>query len=213
MTECKDIKFCSRELLKIVKSEKDVKIIEEQKILKLLNEYIERLIFNITALASLLCLKMGIKKIMNEHVKFVLQYINKYCKTKDKKVSMKGGAFNTAQFFGIDETNRYSVKNEGVDLLRVDFNNNIARPEIGFVGVGGGGKVFCSKLNRILKIKVKNVFKYFNVKIENKSLEFIMLKFNDILRKVTIDIKSIRGNVIKYNDVKKILYKGNIMKK
>ena len=40
-----------------------------------------------------------------------------------------------------------------------------------------------------------------------------MLKFNDILRKVTIDIKSIRGNVIKYNDVKKILYKGNIMKK
>ena len=213
MTECKDIKFCSRELLKIVKSEKDVKIIEEQKILKLLNEYIERLIFNITALASLLCLKMGIKKIMNEHVKFVLQYINKYCKTKDKKVSMKGGAFNTAQFFGIDETNRYSVKNEGVDLLRVDFNNNIARPEIGFVGVGGGGKVFCSKLNRILKIKVKHVFNYFNVKIENRSLEFIMLKFNEILRKVTIDIKSIRGNVIKYNDVKKILYKGNIMKK
>jgi histone H3/H4 len=213
MTECKDIKFCSRELLKIVKSEKDVKIIEEQKILKLLNEYIERLIFNITALASLLCLKMGIKKIMNEHVKFLLQYINKYCKTKDKKVSMKGGAFNTAQFFGIDETNRYSVKNEGVDLLRVDFNNNIARPEIGFVGVGGGGKVFCSKLNRILKIKVKHVFKYFNVKIENRSLEFIMLKFNDILRNVTIDIKSIRGNVIKYNDVKKILYKGNIMKK
>jgi hypothetical protein len=211
MTECKDIKFCSRELLKIVKSEKDVKIIEEQKILKLLNEYIERLIFNITALAALLCLKLGIKKIMNEHVKFLLQYINKYCKTKDKNRGMKGGAFNTAQFFGIDETNRYSVKNEGGDLLRVDFNNNIARPEIGFVG--GGHKVFCSKLNRILKIKVKHVFKYFNVKIENRSLEFIMLKFNDILRKVTIDIKSIRGNVIKYNDVKKILYKGNIMKK
>jgi hypothetical protein len=211
MTECKDIKFCSRELLKIVKSGKDIKIIEEQKILKLLSEYIERVIFNITALASLLCLKLGIKKIMNEHVKFLLQYINKYCKTKDTKMSMKGGAFNTAQFFGIDETNRYSVKNEGTDLLRVDFNNNIARPEIGFVG--GGYNVFCSKLNRILKIKVKYVFKYFNMKIENKSLELIMLKFNDILRMVTVDIKRIRGNVIKYNDVKKILYKGNIMKK
>jgi len=211
MTECKDIKFCSLELLKIVKSEKDVKIIEEQKILKLLNEYIERLIFHITALASLLCLKMGIKKIINEHVKFLLQYINKYCKTKNKNVSMKGGAFNTAQFFGIDETNRYSVKNEGVDLLRVDYNNNIARPEIGFVG--GGSKVFCSKLNKILKIKVKHVFKYFNVKIENRSLEYIIQTLNDILRNVTIDIKSIHGNVIKYNDVKKILYKGNIMKK
>ena len=124
---------------------------------------------------------------------------------------MDGGAFNTAQFFGIDETNRYSVNNEGTDLLRVDFNNNIARKEIGIVG--GGNRVFCSKLNSILKIKVKNVFKYFNVKIENKSLEFIMLKFNDILRMITDDIKHIRGNVIKYDDVKKILYKGNIMKK
>jgi len=124
---------------------------------------------------------------------------------------MDGGAFNTSQFFGIDETNRYSVNNEGTDLLRVDFNNNIARKEIGIVG--GGNRVFCSKLNSILKIKVKNVFKYFNVKIENKSLEFIMLKFNDILRMITDDIKHIRGNVIKYDDVKKILYKGNIMKK
>ena len=39
------------------------------------------------------------------------------------------------------------------------------------------------------------------------------LKFNDILRMITDDIKHIRGNVIKYDDVKKILYKGNIMKK
>jgi hypothetical protein len=163
MVDSKDIKFCSRELLKIIKSEKNVNIIEEEKILKLLSEYIDRVIFNITAIAALLCLKLGIKKIMNEHVKFLLQYINKYCRTKDKKVSMDGGAFNTAQFFGIDETNRYSVNNEGTDLLRVDFNNNIARKEIGIVG--GGNRVFCSKLNSILKIKVKNVFKYFNVKI------------------------------------------------
>ena len=56
MVDCKDIKICSQELLKIIKSEKNVK--EEQKIIKLLSEYIERLIFNITALASLLCLKI-----------------------------------------------------------------------------------------------------------------------------------------------------------
>jgi hypothetical protein len=44
-------------------------------------------------------------------------------------------------------------------------------------------------------------------------LNILMLKFNDILRMITDDIKHIRGNVIKYDDVKKILYKGNIMKK
>jgi hypothetical protein len=207
MVDCKDIKICSQELLKIIKSEKKVK--EEQKIKSLLSEYIERLIFNITALASLLCLKIGIKKIMDEHVKFILHYIDKYCKTKQKN-KMKGGAFNTAQFFGVDETHRYKIENEGTDIMNIDFNNNIARPELGLMS---GGKVVCNKLNRIIKMKVRQVFKYFNVKINSSSLDVIMRKFNDVLNDVTDKIKKSRGDTINYNIVKKVIYKGNIMKK
>jgi histone H3/H4 len=207
MVDCKDIKICSQELLKIIKSEKKVK--EEQKIIKLLSEYIERLIFNITALASLLCLKIGIKKIMDEHVKFILHYIDKYCKTKQKN-KMKGGAFNTAQFFGVDETHRYKIENEGTDIMNIDFNNNIARPELGLMS---GGKVVCNKLNRIIKMKVRQVFKHFNVKIKSSSLDVIMRKFNDVLNDVTDKIKNSRGDTINYNIVKKVIYKGNIMKK
>jgi len=207
MVDCKDIKICSQELLKIIKSEKKVK--EEQKIKNLLSEYIERLIFNITALASLLCLKIGIKKIMDEHVKFILHYIDKYCKTKQKN-KMKGGAFNTAQFFGVDETHRYKIENEGTDIMNIDFNNNIARPELGLMS---GGKVVCNKLNRIIKMKVRQVFKHFNVKINNSSLDVIMRKFNDVLNDVTDKIKNSRGDTINYNIVKKVIYKGNIMKK
>jgi hypothetical protein len=207
MVDCKDIKICSQELLKIIKSEKKVK--EEQKIKSLLSEYIERLIFNITALASLLCLKIGIKKIMNEHVKFILHYIDKYCKTKQKN-KMKGGAFNTAQFFGVDETRRYKIENEGTDIMNIDFNNNIARPELGLMS---GGKVVCNKLNRIIKMKVRQVFKHFNVKINSSSLDVIMRKFNDVLNDVTDNIKKSRGDTINYNIVKKVIYKGNIMKK
>jgi hypothetical protein len=207
MVDCKDIKICSQELLKIIKSEKKVK--EEQKIKSLLSEYIERLIFNITALASLLCLKIGIKKIMNEHVKFILHYIDKYCKTKQKN-KMKGGAFNTAQFFGVDETHRYKIENEGTDIMNIDFNNNIARPELGLMS---GGKVVCNKLNRIIKMKVRQVFKHFNVKINSSSLDVIMRKFNDVLNDVTDNIKKSRGDTINYNIVKKVIYKGNIMKK
>jgi hypothetical protein len=207
MVDCKDIKICSQELLKIIKSEKKVK--EEQKIKSLLSEYIERLIFNITALASLLCLKIGIKKIMDEHVKFILHYIDKYCKTKQKN-KMKGGAFNTAQFFGVDETHRYKIENEGTDIMNIDFNNNIARPELGLMS---GGKVVCNKLNRIIKMKVRQVFKHFNVKIKSSSLDVIMRKFNDVLNDVTDKIKKSRGDTINYNIVKKVIYKGNIMKK
>lgn len=208
MVDCKDIKICSQELLKVIKTEKNIK--DEQKIIKLLSEYIERLIFNVTALVSLICLKMGIKKIMNQHVKYILYYVDKYCKTSKKHNKMMGGAFNTAQFFGIDETNRYKVQNEGKDIMNCDFNNNIARPELGLMT---GGKLICKKLNRIVKMKVKNVFKYFNMKIKNSSLNIIMNKFDEILNDLTYKIKGIKGDYINYNSVKKIVYTGNIMKK
>ena len=216
MVDCKDIKICSQELLKIIKAEKDIKPVDERKILLLLSEYIDRLIFNIGALSSLLCLKIGIKRVLKEHSNFLMHYLNKYCKTKTKSKpsrknsnSMKGGAFNTAQFFGVDESNRYKVQNEGVDLLKIDFNNNIARPEIGLMT--GGQK--CNKLNKIVKKKMKSVFAHFGVKIDNDSLEIIMNKFNDVLDDITDKIKKTKGSAVTYSNVKIILSKGKIMKK
>ena len=218
MVDCKDIKICSQELLKIIKAEKDIKPVDERKILLLLSEYIDRLIFNIGALSSLLCLKIGIKRVLKEHSNFLMHYLNKYCKTKSKSKSkpsrknsnsMKGGAFNTAQFFGVDESNRYKVQNEGVDLLKIDFDNNIARPEIGLMT--GGQK--CNKLNKIVKKKMKSVFAHFGVKIDNDSLEIIMNKFNDVLDDITDKIKKTKGSAVTYSNVKIILSKGKIMKK
>lgn len=218
MVDCKDIKICSQELLKIIKAEKSIKPVDERKIILLLSEYIDRLIFNIAALSSMLCLKIGVKRVLKEHTNFLMKYLNKYCKTKSKSVTkpslknsnrMKGGAFNTAQFFGVDESNRYKVQNEGVDLLKIDFNNNIARPEIGLMT--GGQK--CNKLNKIVKKKMKSVFAYFNVKIHNESLDVIMNKFNDVLDDITEKIKNIKGSSVTYNNIKIILSKGKIMKK
>jgi hypothetical protein len=56
-------------------------------------------------------------------------------------------------------------------------------------------------------------FKHFNVKIKSSSLDVIMRKFNDVLNDVTDKIKNSRGDTINYNIVKKVIYKGNIMKK
>jgi len=216
MIDCKDIKICSQELLKIIKMKKDIKTGDERRIILLLSEYIDRLIFNIAALSSMLCLKIGIKKVLKDHANFVMHYLNKYCKKKSSrknnkpmKGSMKGGAFNTAQFFGVDESNRYKVQNEGVDLLKIDFDNNIARPEIGLMT--GGGK--CNKLNKIVKMKMKKVFAYFNVKIDKISLEIIMNKMNEVLDDITDKIINRKGSVVTYDNVKNILLKDKIMKK
>jgi hypothetical protein len=214
MVDCKDIKICSQELLKNIKMAKNIKQEDERKIILLLSEYIDRLIFNIAAISSMLCLKIGIKRIMREHSNFLMKYLNKYCKSKktsSKKIRnrMNGGAFNTAQFFGIDESNRYKVQNEGIDLLKIDFNNNIARPEIGLMT---GGRM-CNKLNKIVNKKMKSVFAYFDVKIDKNSLEIIMNKFNDILDDITEKIKNTKGSMVTYNNVKIILSKDKIMKK
>ena len=55
MTDCKDIKICSLELLKRIKHYKRVNKADEEKIINIMNIYLDKLIFNITALCALLC--------------------------------------------------------------------------------------------------------------------------------------------------------------
>ena len=222
MADCKDIKICSLELLKKIKHHKRINKIDEEKIVKLMSVYIDKLIFNITSLCALLCLKMGIKKILDSHVNYLLFYINKYCKssrfnnkgtmtngttTKGSK-GMKGGAFNTAAFFGVDESRHYKVENVGTDVMNIDFSNNIARPALGLQMTGGS----CSKLNKIVKMKMKKIFSHFNVKIGDKSLDIIMLKFNDILNDLTEKLNNSKSSELKYSNFKKLIYKSKIMK-
>jgi hypothetical protein len=75
----------------------------------------------------------------------------------------------------------------------------------------GGGK--CNKLNKIVKKKMKSVFAYFNVKINNNSLEIIMNKMKEVLDDITDKIINRKGSVVTYDNVKNILAKDKIMKK
>ena len=54
-------------------------------------------------------------------------------------------------------------------------------------------------------MKVRHVFKHFNVKIKISSLEIIMNKFDNILKDITYKIKNNKGDTINYNIVKKII--------
>jgi hypothetical protein len=121
---------------------------------------------------------------------------------------MRGGAFNTAAFFGVDESRHYKTENIGADIMNIDFSNNIARPALGLQMTGGA----CLILNKIVKMKMKKIFSNFNVKIDDKSLDIIMLKFNDILNDLVEKVNNSKGSELKYSNFKKLIYKNKIMK-
>jgi hypothetical protein len=239
MVDCKDIKLCTFELMKSIKRRKPVNKMDEGKIVMLMNVYIDKLIFNIASLCALLCLKMGVKQILNNHMSYLIHYINKYCNSsritsksttvivsikggsgqkqsqqqsqKQSQLSqggMRGGAFNTAAFFGVDESRHYRAENVSGDIMNIDFANNVARPALGLQMTGGA----CSKLNKAVKKKMKKIFNNFNVKISDKMLDVIMEKFNDILKEFVKKLTDTKAAELKYANFKKIVYKSKIMK-
>ena len=231
MIDCKDIKLCSLELMKNIRRRKPINKIDEGKIVMLMNIYIDKLIFNIASLCALLCLKMGVKQILNNHMSYLIHYINKYCNSsritgnsttvivsikgsngqQQNKLSrggMKGGAFNTAAFFGVDESRHYRAENVSGDIMNIDFANNVARPALGLQMTGGA----CSKLNKVVKKKMKKIFNHFNVKISDKMLDVIMEQFQEIINNFIKKLTDTKATELKYANFKKLIYKSKIMK-
>jgi hypothetical protein len=231
MVDCKDIKLCTLELMKSIKRRKPINKMDEGKIVMLMNIYIDKLIFNIASLCALLCLKMGVKQILNNHMNYLIHYINKYCNSsritgnsttvivsikgsngqQQNKLSrggMKGGAFNTAAFFGVDESRHYRAENVSGDIMNIDFANNVARPALGLQMTGGA----CSKLNKVVKKKMKKIFNHFNVKISDKMLDVIMEQFQEIINNFIKKLTDTKATELKYANFKKLIYKSKIMK-
>ena len=61
-------------------------------------------------------------------------------------------------------------------------------------------------------MKMKKIFSHFNVKISDKSLDIIMLKFNDILNDLTEKLNNSKSSELKYSNFTKLIYKSKIMK-
>lgn len=129
-------------------------------------DYIEALIFNVITIASIISILNGEKIIKEKNIEIIKSYIQDRCSFKYRKSSsMKGGTFNTASFYGIEES-MYKVEHEGTDLLGVDWSNGIARSQIG----GGKNKKPNMLSNKYIKNCIKHVLKYHNISCSNKVL-------------------------------------------
>lgn len=223
---CIKVKFCAVEILKHIEKNKKVNIKDKDKIIEELSNYIDKILFNIVAIAALISLKAGVKKILQEHMMYIDKYINKLCNVsinsksnKKGKVSMKGGAFNTAAFFGVNEPN-YSETNLTNDVMNVDFVNNIARPALNIsVKLNGGGRGgviklnSCKKVTKQLKNKIISVFKYFKINIDKNVPAIMSEKLELILDKIIIKIIKIKDSEINIHNFKKIISNTKILKK
>jgi hypothetical protein len=226
MLNCQKIKYCASEILNHIKSKKVVSKKNEAKIVFLLSKYIDKLIFNFVAIAALISLKAGVRKILDKHMVFLSKYITTLC--FNKKGCMKGGAFNTLAFFGGDEP-MYRQDNEGDNVMEANLKNGIVRPELFLSGMQtqeGGGKstknirtpglyklVKCKKVSAIIKVKLANVFKFFKVKITKTSINVISKKIETFLNTFIIKLIKSKGKELTISGVKKIMVQNKIIKK
>ena len=211
MDKCKEITYCAKELLKTHKIH--ISDNHKDKVIILISKYIELLIFNIVAVISIICLKIGVKKILSEHILYMSKYIDKRCmssKSKKKSSRMSGGEFNTAAFFGVNEP-QYSVNNDTNDLLKINFEGNIARNAIPMSG-GASSSSNCIKLEKIILKKIRNIFKFFNIKYVKDVPEQIKSKYHIFIEELFENIKNIKGEITS-KKVELLINKSKIMKK
>ena len=212
MDKCKEITFCAKELLKTHRIHLDDN--NKDKVVALLSNYIDLLIFNIVAVVSIICANIGVKKVISQHIQYLSKYIDKRClnkKASSGRSAMSGGsAFNTAAFFGVAEP-RYSAENVGTNVQTIDFASGIARNALPMSMSGGSGPS-CAKLDKIILKKINNVFKFFNIKVEKEAVAHIKLKYDLIIKDLYMCIKKIKGDITA-SKVALIIKKSKIMKK
>jgi hypothetical protein len=216
-SKCKEITFCAKELLRTNRIH--IEDNHKKEVVVLLSNYIDLLIFNIVAVISIICANIGVKKVISQHIQHLSKYIDKRCLNKRaraapraKGTKMSGGAFNTAAFYGVAEP-QYSASNEGANIQTIDFSSGVARNALGMTGGSNGGSgSACAKLDKIILKKIRNVFKFFNMKVDKEAIIRIKAKYDTIIKDLYECIKKIKGDITA-SKVASVIKKSKIMKK
>lgn len=219
MSMCKDIEYCAIEMLK--KHNLKCNPADKAKIIELLSRYVEYLIFNMISVVCSICLSIGVKKLLEEHMQYLRAYVDKRCSMQKKprhSANMRGGAFNTAQFYGVPEP-QYSAGNASGDIMNVDWQNGIARPAIpmtafnqGGGASGAGGASFCAKLNKILVRKINSMFKFFKLATKKGMSQLFVKLFDKYMNELFAKLKKICKTELTLKKLQTVINKSQIMK-
>jgi hypothetical protein len=79
-------------------------------------------------------------------------------------------------------------------------------------GSNGGSGSACAKLDKIILKKIRNVFKFFNMKVDKEAIIRIKAKYDTIIKDLYECIKKIKGDITA-SKVASVIKKSKIMKK
>lgn len=139
----------------------DVKKEDETNVVKTLQDHLEAVIYNVTAIAMVMALLNDTRKIETKHLGEVRRYIASHC----PKPKQKGGF--PAAYFGAADPNYSTLNGNGSSVSTVQFENGVARPQI------GGAKGFMYSEKKVATY-AKHVLKHHNAVISHEALKEIL---------------------------------------
>lgn len=185
--------------VKYILNKNEIKV-KDEKTCKYLTSCIENIIFNVVSIASVITFINNCKTIKKESIDIITKYLNNMC-GKPQYSIMKGGGGSIvmpSEFYGVDSM-RYSGTNNlhTIDTLQIDFNNGIARPQI-----GGGSKIRKSSTKPIM-IGINDIINYYRLKttkeIKMKILKLIEKYIKCLISKLKEENKIITCDIIDKN--------------
>ena len=146
---------------------------------------------NMISVASLIALINNSKSVTDKTIQILHKYVIDKCGSKGRKVKGGDGAIVLpSEFYGVD-SNRYSVANASADVLSIDFNNGIMRPQI-----GGGASRMNVIGDAIKEVLAKNDLKA-SVSVIKKLKSFIENYLFCLLKKLQESKTKVSATLIK----------------
>lgn len=173
-------------------------VISNDKTCKYLTDCIENIIFNVVSIAAIITFINNCKTIHKQSIEIITKYLNNMCGSTSKILKGGGGSIvMPSEFYGVN-SNRYSISN-GIqsDILNVDFNNGLLRPQIG----GGKSKSNLNKSLNIIYNAICEILEYYKLKAsketKNKITKLIEKYISCLIMKLKEEDKKISLSIVK----------------
>jgi len=173
-------------------------VIANDKTCKYLTDCIENIIFNVVSIAAIITFINNCKTIHKQSIEIIRKYLNNMCGSTSKILKGGGGSIVLpSEFYGVN-SNRYSISN-GIqtDILNVDFNNGLLRPQIG----GGKSKSNANKSLNVIYNAICEILEYYKLKAsketKNKITKLIEKYISCLIMKLKEEDKKISLSIIK----------------
>jgi hypothetical protein len=173
-------------------------VIANDKTCKYLTDCIENIIFNVVSIAAIITFINNCKTIHKQSIEIIRKYLNNMCGSTSKILKGGGGSIVLpSEFYGVN-SNRYSISN-GIqtDILNVDFNNGLLRPQIG----GGKSKSNSNKSLNVIYNAICEILEYYKLKAsketKNKITKLIEKYISCLIMKLKEEDKKISLSIVK----------------